>query len=66
MLEWTIEEEIAFAELSDALMSDEDKAWWDEFDADAAEHLRLLALQDSYYKWGKQHDKYKERKAAND
>ena len=51
MLEWTIEEEIAFAELSDALMSDEDKAWWNEFDADVAEHLRLLALQeDSYYK----------------
>jgi len=41
MLEWTIEEEIAFAELSD-----EDKAWWDEFDADVAEHLRLLALQE--------------------
>jgi len=46
MLEWTIEEEIAFAELSGALMSDEDKAWWDEFDADVAEHLRLLASRE--------------------
>jgi len=45
-LEWTLEEEIAFAELSDALMSDEDLAWWDEFDADVAEHLRLLASQE--------------------
>ena len=41
MLEWTLEEEIAFAELSD-----EGRSWWDEFDADVAEHLRLLASQE--------------------
>jgi len=45
-LEWTLEEEIAFAELSDKIMSDEDLGWWDEFDADVAEHLRLLASQE--------------------
>ena len=45
-LEWTIEEELEFEALYGEPMSAEDEAWWDEFDADVAEHLRLLASQE--------------------
>jgi len=45
-LEWTIEEELEFEALHGTTMSAEDEAWWDEFDADVAEHLRLLASQE--------------------
>ena len=55
MLEWTLEEEIAFAELSD-----EGSYWWEEFDADVAEHLRLLASQEE-----DKNVKYKGSKEAN-
>ena len=45
-LGWTIEEELEFEALCSESTSAEDEAWWDEFDADVAEHLRLLASQE--------------------
>ena len=45
-LGWTIEEELEFEALYGEPMSAEDEAWWYEFDADVAEHLRLLASQE--------------------
>jgi len=45
-LEWMMEEELEFEALHGEPMSTEDEAWWDEFDADVAEHLRLLASQE--------------------
>jgi len=46
ILEWTIEEELEFEALHGTPLTAEDEAWWDEFDADVAEHLRLLASQE--------------------
>jgi len=45
-LEWMMEEELEFEALYGEPMSTEGEAWWDEFDADVAEHLRLLASQE--------------------